>query len=69
MSVTDEQFAALMNRLEIITDRLEAVVTAVDSVDSSIGIYAPTDPSPTIYDLDDVVKSLRAVEEAVRGQG
>ena len=67
MAVTDEQFAALMDRLEKITDRLDSVESAINSVDSSIGIYAHTEPV-TNHDIDDVVESLRAVEQAVRDQ-
>jgi hypothetical protein len=61
----EDQFRELMECLRDIAERLGAVEEAVASVESAVSSVETAVFDPCVYDLEDVVKAVREIEEAV----
>ena len=58
-----------MECLKDIAERLGTVEEAVARVESAVSSVESAVFDPCVYDLEDAVKALREVEEAVRDNG
>ena len=64
-TVDDQQFKKLMKCLEGISSRLDDVESAVSGVESAVSLLDSSQPDYCAYNLEDVVKALWELKDAV----